>query len=241
MENRFSFIEALLHLRFLEYLLGCFIVFLRRIGWNISGPMVRLIRTFLQRNGRRINDIRRNTLYEKCRVFPDNFVGKEAQRHKCREFCRQNVGFVSKARKKFVFHKTVPNGNRTRDPHFYIWILTFKRQLGRIFIRLNNMKSAQVDLHKKRANNPTFCRIPKNERKIALHNFEFPYSKLYVDHCPSHVTSFCSLYMSAYSALVMSCLTVNHSISSPVKLSGQHSFLSTPVFNKQTNKQTCRS
>ena len=120
MENRFSFIEALLHLRFLEYLLGCFIVFLRRIGWNISGPMVRLIRTFLQRNGRRINDIRRNTLYEKCRVFPDNFVGKEAQRHKCREFCRQNVGFVSKARKKFVFYKTLPNINRTRDPHFYL-------------------------------------------------------------------------------------------------------------------------
>ena len=58
---------------------------------------------------------------------------------------------------------------------------TFKRQLGWIFIRLNNMKSAQVDLHKKRANNPTFCRIPKNERKIALHNFEFPSSKLYVD------------------------------------------------------------
>ena len=36
----------------------------------------------------------------------------------------------------------------------------------------------------------------------------------------------------------MSFLTVNLSISSPVKLSGQHSFLSTPVFNKQTNKQT---
>ena len=33
---------------------------------------------------------------------------------------------VRKFRKNFVFHKTVPQ-YRTRDPHFYLWILTFTR------------------------------------------------------------------------------------------------------------------
>ena len=41
-------------------------------------------------------------------------------------------------------------------------------------------ESVQGDLHKKRANNPTFCRLPKYERKIALQNVEFSSSKLYV-------------------------------------------------------------
>ena len=67
-----------------------------------------------------------DTLYEKIRFFPDNFVEKEAQRQKCREFCRQSVWFCLEDRKmiilwkkKLFFHKTVATGNRTCDPHIY--------------------------------------------------------------------------------------------------------------------------
>ena len=54
--------------------------------------------------------------------------------------------------------------------------------------RIELNESAQVDLHKKRANNPTFCRLPKYERKIAQHNFEFPSSKLNVGYKTRHLS-----------------------------------------------------
>ena len=44
-------------------------------------------------------------LYEKCRVFSRQFCWKRGATTKCREFCRKNVGFVWKARKKNSFFK----------------------------------------------------------------------------------------------------------------------------------------
>ena len=87
--------------------------------------------------------------------FPENFVGKDDK----------NVVFCL-------------------EGHFLGWIvLNLEWYVSKLMSTVQlvwQIESAQVDLHKKRANNPTFCRISKNEWKIALHNFEFPSSKLYV-------------------------------------------------------------
>ena len=91
------------------------------------------------------------TLYEKCRVFSRQFCWKRGTTTKCRDFCRKNVGFVWKARNFFLFSNKCAIWNRTRDPHFYLWILTFKhlnrlRHLGWMYIRLNNNKSRSVSI-----------------------------------------------------------------------------------------------
>ena len=81
-----------------------------------------------------------------------------------------------------------------------------------------------------------FLRATKTDVWFLGHTIDFssgiiPILKHLAQHMLRHfVPCICQL------TLLQSCLTVNHSISSPVKLSGQHLFLSTHVFNKQTNK-----